>query len=121
MYSKQLLYYDKIFQNVQHIDVYKRQALVRAVTTTPTNFSIKFNVGNYNSTNIDITSTYWVRVSVTITAKSTIKEQIYLCNRGNAGIDIAFVKLEKGTKDTDWSLAPEDIQASILSLIHISI
>ena len=106
------------FITSQKVDViegeeYVVSALVRAVTTTPTNFSIKFNVGNYNSTNIDITSTDWVRVSVTITAKSTIKEQIYLCNRGNAGIDIAFVKLEKGTKDTDWSLAPEDIQASI--------
>ena len=106
------------FITSQKVDVIKGEeyvvsALVRAVTTTPTNFSIKFNVGNYNSTNIDITSTDWVRVSVTITAKSTIKEQIYLCNRGNAGIDIAFVKLEKGTKDTDWSLAPEDIQASI--------
>ena len=106
------------FITSQKVDViegeeYVVSALVRAVTTTPTNFSIKFNVGNYNSTNIDITSTDWVRVSVTITAKSTIKEQIYLCNRGNAGIDIAFVKIEKGTKDTDWSLAPEDIQASI--------
>ena len=106
------------FITSQKVDViegeeYVVSALVRAVTTTPTNFSIKFNVGNYNSTNIDITSTDWVRVSVTITAKSTIKEQIYLCNRGNAGIDIAFVKLEKGTKDTDWSLAPEDIQSSI--------
>ena len=106
------------FITSQKVDViegeeYVVSALVRAVTTTPTNFSIKFNVGNYNSTNIDITSTEWVRVSVTITAKSTIKEQIYLCNRGNAGIDIAVVKLEKGTKDTDWSLAPEDIQASI--------
>ncbi|MTK22544.1 hypothetical protein GMA92_14095, partial [Turicibacter sanguinis] len=30
-----------------------------------------------------------------------------------AKTEAAFVKLEKGTKDTDWSLAPEDIQASI--------
>lgn len=109
--SATFITYQKV--NVKKGSTYVFSALVRAVNTTPTNFSIKFDTANHNSTSVNVTSTEWTRVSVEIVAKSTLKELIYLCNRGNAGIDIALVKMEEGNKATDWTPAPEDVDNAI--------
>ena len=50
------------------------------------------------------TATYTTAISGSLT---------FWCQNANETVHIAKVKLEKGNKPTDWSLAPEDIDANI--------
>jgi phage minor structural protein len=89
---------------------YVFSALVRRSNGLNTDFSVKFNGDNKNSDyNADVTENGWKRVYITGTANSTGVQTIYFHTRSANPIDIALVKMETGTKATDWTPAPEDV------------
>jgi hypothetical protein len=59
-------------------------------------------------------NTFWTKYTVTINCTVTAPGgALSFSNGSNDTIYIANVKLEKGTKATDWTPAPEDVDASI--------
>jgi hypothetical protein len=102
----------KFGQNIHTVagQKYVFSALVRRSNGLNTDFSVKFNGDNKNSDfNADVTSDDWKRVYVTGTASSTGVQTIYFHTRSANPVDIALVKMETGTKETDWTPAPEDV------------
>ncbi len=62
----------------------------------------------------------WIKLSATITTLSTLPSstsQVLYLNGMNSGTGVTYIfrnlKIEEGTKDSNWSPAPEDIDSSI--------
>ena len=65
---------------------------------------------------ISITSTEWQRYTCTFTKhinNSTTSDVAFLTRQANTTIYIKKIKIEKGNKATDWTPAPEDVDAGI--------
>ena len=68
---------------------------------------------------ISITSTEWQRYTCTFTKhinNSTTSDVAFLTRQANTTIYIKKIKIEKGNRATDWTPAPEDVQAEIDSI-----
>lgn len=74
------------------------------------------------NTHVSISSG-WQRMSVTITTPTGLsKNHMWLAIHGNYQSDLYVrnFKLEKGSKATDWTLAPEDTQSQIDNITEIT-
>ncbi|WP_071145747.1 hypothetical protein [Bacteroides ihuae] len=60
-------------------------------------------------------STSWKTITKIFKNTSTVNQslRVYLYSIGSVIVNVAWVKLEKGNKATDWSPAPEDVDANI--------
>ena len=114
---------------------YTYSAMIKCNKSVDFNFSSlgHFNVSNSNSTQNDkthedivseriytpstITANQWTKISITFTTNSLSGSSFGVYPIYNTGTDtILYIyncKLEKGNKPTDWSPAPEDIDADI--------
>ena len=114
---------------------YTYSAMIKCNKSVDFNFSSlgHFNVSNSNSTQNDkthedivseriytpstITANQWTKISITFTTNSLSGLSFGVYPIYNTGTDtILYIyncKLEKGNKPTDWSPAPEDIDADI--------
>ena len=114
---------------------YTYSAMIKCNKSVDFNFSSlgHFNVSNSNSTQNDkthedivseriytpstITANQWTKISITFTTNNLSESSFGVYPIYNTGTDtILYIyncKLEKGNKPTDWSPAPEDIDADI--------
>ncbi|WP_071146157.1 hypothetical protein [Bacteroides ihuae] len=60
-------------------------------------------------------STSWKTITKIFKNTSTVNQslRVYLYSIGSVIVNVAWVKLEKGNKATDWTPAPEDVDANI--------
>ena len=114
---------------------YTYSAMIKCNKSVDFNFDSlgHFNVSNSNSTQNDkthedivseriytpstITANQWTKISITFTTNNLSESSFGVYPIYNTGTDtILYIyncKLEKGNKPTDWSPAPEDIDADI--------
>lgn len=114
---------------------YTYSAMIKCNKSVDFNFGSlgHFNVSNPNSTQSDkthedivseriytpstITANQWTKISITFTTNNLSGSSFGVFPIYNTGADtILYIyncKLEKGNKPTDWSAAPEDIDADI--------
>lgn len=92
---------------------------VRYWSSTKTNSAFYSRIVKGDSLK-DIKSDSYIRVKITVTLEELYKNDYtdYFCIAGgfNASIYIKNIKLERGTKATDWTPAPEDTDSKITSL-----
>ena len=72
---------------------------------------------------ISITSTEWQRYTCTFTKhinNSTTSDVAFLTRQANTTIYIKKIKIEKGNKATDWTPAPEDVDAGIANASKVA-
>ena len=81
---------------------------------------------NQHSKNFDINNTSWTRISITGTPTSTdtrfyfriqggINNQYATGWSGGETLKFRYVKIEEGNVATNWTPAPEDVQAHIVT------
>lgn len=96
---------------VENGSEYTLSALVRCAA--PTTISWKLDTQNKES-KINIDNTQWARVVIgTIKSTASQLESVAILTRDAKIIDIAHIMLEKGNKATDWTPAPDDVDASV--------
>jgi hypothetical protein len=74
-------------------------------------------LGDYDQTVTTDWKQIWLKFSSNQTTNTTF--QLYLYNIGTTLFNVAWAKLEKGNKQTDWTPAPEDIASGSIGNVDI--
>ena len=74
-------------------------------------------LGDYDQTVTTDWKQIWLRFRSNQTTNTTF--QLYLYNIGTTLFNVAWAKLEKGNKQTDWTPAPEDIASGSIGNVDI--
>lgn len=101
---------------------YIMSALIKKNTDEDVTMCWRYDSSESRNNHITITSTEWTRVVFPYQKRTNSAESEYVvlfvpansvCVSSETAIDIAFIKFEKGNKATDWTPAPEDVDADI--------
>ena len=105
---------------------YVMSALVRKNTDEDVTICWRFDLTEVSNNYATVTSKEWTRVVFPFRKRINAAESesvvFYVpynsvCVSTETAIDVAYIKFEKGNKATDWTPAPEDVDANIDSSI----